>query len=354
MYVYPIKSLRPTAVERSVVLKTGLLYDRRFMLLKVERDDQGVERLQNMAVSHFAEMTLFLTSIKYPIHGKDGEITVTFSPPNAEKKSISMPLEPDTSSLSSLDVTMHGSYTKAYGMEAHYNKWFSECFEFPVVLAHLGEHLRPVLFPSMTQQAMKSSWFNGITKNIPLLGKFQEGNSKITFADCAPFLVVTEDSLHEVSARLPEGELMDITKYRPNIVLAGADQPWDEDFWAEIQVGQDGDVQMPLQHNCIRCQSINVDYSTGKPGKGKSGEVLKLMQKDRRVDKAKKYSPVFGRYGFLSPNSHGKEIAIGDNVFVSKRNEERTGFGEPSVFRIPRTYAYTNFSQIGPVCELFV
>jgi uncharacterized protein YcbX len=326
--MYPIKSLRPTAVEKAVVLKTGFSHDRRFMVLKVQQNETGTQELKNMAVAHFAEMTLFLTSIKFPVHGKDGEITVTFCPPNADKRSITIPLEPDTSSMPSLDVTMHGSYTKAYDMESHYNDWFSECFGYPVVLAYLGQYLRPVLFPkSPNEQSAQSSWFYGITKNIPLLNGYLEEEPKITFADCAPFLVVTEDSLLEISARLPEGETMDITKYRPNIVLAGADKAWDEDFWAEIQIGED-EVAIPLQHNCIRCQSINVDYATGKPGQGASGKVLKLMQKDRRVDKVQKYSPVFGRYGFLSVGSVGKEIGVGDEVIVTKRNSERTGFGE--------------------------
>jgi uncharacterized protein YcbX len=339
MYMYPIKSLRGTAVDKATVTKTGFLYDRRFMLLKVDKDESGKEKFVNMAVSTFSEMTLFLTSIKFPTHGKDGEIIVTFCPPNAERKEIIISLEPDTSSMSTLDVTMHGSYTRAYGMESQYNEWFSQCFGFPVVLAYLGEHLRPVLFPkSPNQQVTTSSWLSSITKNIPLLGGMQEEAPKITFADCAPFLVVTEDSLHEVSARLPDGVNMDITKYRPNIVLAGAEKAWDEDFWAEIQVSdQEDGVTIPLQHNCIRCQSINVDYNTGKPGKGKSGEVLKLMQKDRRVDKAKKYSPVFGRYGFLAASSHGKEIAVGDDVAVSKRNQERTAFGECS-FPSPKAH----------------
>jgi uncharacterized protein YcbX len=328
MYMYPIKSLRGTSIEKAEIIKTGFTHDRRFMLLKVDQDESGSRKLANMAVSTFAEMTLFLTSIKFPVHGKDGEITVTFCPPNGDKRSITIPLEPDTSSLPSLDVTMHGSYTKAYDMESHYNDWFSECFGFPVVLAYLGQHLRSVLFSkSSNQQTAQSSWFYGITKNIPVLNAYMEDEPKITFADCAPFLVVTEDSLHEVSARLPDGETMDITKYRPNIILAGADKAWDEDFWAEIQIGND-EVSIPLQHNCIRCKSINVDYATGKPGEGVSGQVLKLMQKDRRVDKLKKYSPVFGRYGFVSAGSDGKEIAIGDDVIVTKRNTERTGFGE--------------------------
>jgi uncharacterized protein YcbX len=326
--MYPIKSLRGTSVEKAVVIKTGFSHDRRFMLLKVEQDESGTRKLKNMAVAEFSEMTLFLTSIKFPVHGKDGEITVNFSPPGADKKSITIPLEPDASSMPPLEVTMHGSYTKAYEMESSYNDWFSECFGYPVVLAYLGNHLRPVLFQTLSiRQAAPSSWFYGITKHIPLLAENQEDEPKITFADCAPFLVVTEDSLHDVSARLPQGETMDITKYRPNIILAGADKAWDEDFWAEIQIGDD-EVVIPLQHNCIRCKSINVDYATGKPGEGISGQVLKLMQKDRRVDKAKKYSPVFGRYGFLSADSDGKELAIGDEVIVTKRNTERTGFGK--------------------------
>lgn len=326
--MYPIKSLRGTLVDKALVTKTGFLYDRRFMLLKDHEDDsRDGGRLENMAVSSFAEMCLFLTAIKFPETEDDaGQITVTFQPPDAATRTITIPLQADTSNLATMDVTMHGSYTKAYGMGPEYNKWFTECFGFPVVFAYLGEHLRPVLFP---KEPTSSSWLSSISNHIPLLGNTDGGDEKITFADCAPYLVTTEDSLHEVSARLPEGEIMDITKYRPNIVLAGADSAWDEDFWAEIQIGQgDASVRIPLQHNCIRCSSINVDYATGKPGKGKSGEVLKLMQKDRRVDKAKKYSPVFGRYGFFSAVGQAKEIAIGDEVVVSKRNKERTGFGE--------------------------
>jgi uncharacterized protein YcbX len=261
------------------------------MLLKVL--DDGTYK--NMLVSGFPEMTLFLTSIKFPSSEatKDGEITVTFSPPNAEKKTITIPLQPDASTLEPVDVNMHSSPTKARNMGAKYNDWFSACFGFPVVFAHVGENLRPVLFAKSTnsQPAKSTSWLSSITSTV--LGSSstedkENQDRKIAFQDCAAFLVVTEDSLKAVSDRLPEGEEMDITKFRPNIVLSGAEKAWDEDFWAEVQVGNgdsDGDVKIELQHNCIRCKSINIDFETGKPGTGKAGEVLKLMQKDRRVDK---------------------------------------------------------------------
>lgn len=189
----------------------------------------------------------------------------------------------------------------------------------------------------------------------------------ITFADMAPYLVVTEESLHDVSARLAEGVEMDVTKFRPNIVLSGSAEPWEEDFWGGLKIiakddhdgefcndddGGDNDedeseqsndriIELALTSNCARCQSINVDYETGKYGTGETGSVLKQLMRDRRVEKGMKYSPVFGRYAFLVPPAplttysqlpgrvarRGK-ISVGDKVFVSKRNESRTVIGK--------------------------
>jgi hypothetical protein len=76
---------------------------------------------------------------------------------------------------------------------------------------------------------------------------------------------------------------------------------------------------------CGRCTSLNVDYSTGRTAKGERGTVLKKLMSDRRVDTGSKYSPVFGRYGFLTNNPGGDTIiSIGDSVEVTKRSAERT------------------------------
>lgn len=56
--------------------------------------------------------------------------------------------------------------------------------------------------------------------------------------------------------------------------------------------------------------------------------MLKMLQKDRRIDPGAKYSPVFGRYSFLDKESEGALVAVGDEVQVTKRNTERTVFGE--------------------------
>jgi hypothetical protein len=55
--------------------------------------------------------------------------------------------------------------------------------------------------------------------------------------------------------------------------------------------------------------------------------MLKKLTKDRRVDPGTKWSPIFGRYSFLHPDSEGHVIHVGDEVVVSRKNDERSQFG---------------------------
>ena len=170
---------------------------------------------------------------------------------------------------------------------------------------------------------------------MPFLGQNREDKEGITFADVAPYLVVTEESLADVSARLPDGEEMDVRKFRPNIVPKGAEAAYEEDFWGALVMRSGGgegelrkEIRIELTQNCARCVSINVDFDTGKWGEGESRSMLKKMMKDRRVDPGTKWSPIFGRYGFLVNPAEGAGISVGDQVEVAKRNDKRTVFSE--------------------------
>ncbi|KAL1855468.1 hypothetical protein Plec18170_004188 [Paecilomyces lecythidis] len=341
LYIYPVKSLRPTSVTEAAITRHGLNYDRRFMLLKVKDEDTG--DFENMHVAEYSELTLFLTDLVLPSEHGSGSIRIMYQPPAGSNssqslKTLEIPPDPDVQGLRELDIVMHKSPTKGYDMGYEFNNWFSECLGYKVILAYLGQNRRSVLgslSPNAAAQKQQNAnggggWLSMVKNGVSLLSGSGGDDNQITFADCAPFLVVSETSLHNVSARLPEGEEMDITKFRPNIVVSGSGEEFEEDFWGELTVGGER-VKLLLTANCARCQSINVDFETGKPGAGESGKVLRKLMKDRRVDKGVKYSPVFGRYGFPDKSSDGMTLHVGDEVEVSKRLAERTIFDWPGL-----------------------
>ena len=332
------------------------------------RGDKGLAR---MTVTYFAEMCLFQP--RFEGEGEEMELIVEFRPPlqgpgeeqmdtedrKRKSKEIRMPLVPDVKTLEAYNVSLHQSPTKAYFMGKNYDEWFSSCFGFEVRFMYLGPHRRSVLGNLSPNSNKKDeggakSWFSSIQAAIPGIssnGK-EEGAKKdeegITFADVAPYLIITEESLRDAAARMPEGLELEVTKFRSNIVVGGAAGAYDEDFWAGLIItttksqgfaGEDTihatngpqaseETELILTANCARCTSLNIDYNTGKFVTDQSKAVLKKLMKDRRVDAGTKYSPIFGRYGFLKEGNMDIEVKVGDDVRVGKRNEERTTFGE--------------------------
>lgn len=293
--------------------------------------------LENMTITYWPELALFLQRID----PSNPTLTVTFSPPEGASKSLEIQLEPEVTHLEEMDVRLHQSPSKAYKMPESVNSWFSECLGYEVMLVYLGGNRRPVLgnlSPHAAQnRGAAKSWLTTITAGIPsLLASKEVEEEGLSFADVAPYLIVTEESLRNVDLRLPDGKQMDVSKFRPNIVLSGARDAYEEDYWGSITVSSNNTearsnfTEIILTQNCGRCVSLNVDYSTGKFGTGEANVLNKLM-KDRRVDKGNKYSPIFGRYGFLKGVVAGQEIAVGDEVMVSKTNKERTTFEWPGI-----------------------
>ena len=358
LYIYPIKSLRAVPLQTAQVTSDGFQYDRRFILVKHHPtantrprapalfDPQN--RLESVTITFYPELSLFKQRIDF----SKGLLYIDHCPPDHSDWTLEIPLEPDCNDLEDITISLHQSSTKGHLMPDWASRWFSTRLEMDVKLIYLGSHRRDVLgnlapAPSPPQP---TSWLSSLSTLLPS-GSSPEspGKTTITFTDCAAILVVTEESLQDVSARFSNPTKADITKFRPNIVLSGSPHAYDEDFWGGIRIlkppepdhaNNDNDAtEIVLTQNCGRCQSLNVDYTTGQFSKDEEGATLKKLMKDRRVDTGNKYSPVFGRYGFMKTtqndgNKHG--IRIGDEVEVSKRNEERTSFSELTEMIIPR------------------
>lgn len=281
---------------------------------------------------------------------------------NENQNLMTVPLEPDVSSLSKISAGLHGSAAQAYEMGERYDGWFSARFGVKVKLVYIGDGKRAVLggtlpppprTPAEDEQTQNSGggggggrgWLSSLASLVtgPVQAESTNHSSKaaagpwLTFTDVAPLLVASESSLEDVSSRLPEeNRPMPMYKFRPNVAVDGrGEEAWAEDFWAELSVKSSAEREkqhkLSMTGNCVRCISLNVDYETGKPAEGEMGNVLKKLMKDRRVDAGSKWSPVFGRYGFPPQDEEGFVISVGDEVEVTKRNTDRTVWDWPGL-----------------------
>ena len=254
---------------------------------------------------------------------KPAEATVEDHP--LQNEVLSMPLDSDVTQLERADLNIHNSMVLAYRMGKKYDEWFTACFGFPVAFCYIGDEKRPILgtFSPKSPKHQPQGWFSSVSNYVMGSGTEESEADWITFSDCAPLMIASEASLGNVRARLSSGEV-EMYKFRPNIVVDGEEE-WAEDYWGELSLN--GKPMFTLTAMCGRCTSLNVDYETGQPGKGESGQVLKKLMSDRRVDKGSKWSPVFGTYGFLTGDA--TNIAVGDDVEVTKRKTERSVWDWP-------------------------
>jgi uncharacterized protein YcbX len=130
----------------------------------------------------------------------------------------------------------------------------------------------------------------------------------VSFADGFPLLLATEESLAELNRLIrdgadhsPEGALP-ITRFRPNVVVAGA-PAWAEDRWRRLRIG---DAVFRVVKGCDRCVLTTVDPDTAERGK----EPLRTLARHRRWA---------GKVWFgvnLIPDTPGVTIHAGDPVQI--------------------------------------
>lgn len=340
LYVYPVKGLRGCALSKAHIGPYGLVGDRTFCLQRVHRDDENdktKKTFKTVFIGHNLELALFVSSIEHrgkSENAEEAEVVVTWKGQGTDfdvskgksntKDAIRFPLKPQHQGSEELEVDMHTSKTKAYDMGDELSNWFTDRVGFEVRLVYIGDGSRPILgslAPNSKAGLKRARLANRLRGMLPFLAHPAE---RLAFNDIAHYLVVTEESTNEVTSRLEDNCKMDVTKFRPNVVVKGASAPFVEDFWGEITF--DGGIQMPLTANCYRCQSITVDYETGKMAADDTGTVWKKLNKDRRVDAGAKYSPVFGRYGYCFGSSAGKTLRVGQKGSVTRVNTQRTIF----------------------------
>lgn len=265
----------------------------------------------------------------------DDQLAITFRDPDSPTTSetLTIPLTPDIATLPPITISLHDSPAAAYRMPDAHAAWFTQRMGVPVVFVYLGDGRRAVLGETLRPPAAPApkGWLSYLTGTTTAEEK---PPAYLTFTDAGALLVTSEPSLREINeTRLPADSPTSMFKFRPNVVVDGeGEEAWAEDFWGELAFGSGtGEKKVVLTGNCVRCMSLNVDYETGRMAEGELGTVLKKLARDRRVDPGHRWSPVFGRYGFPVVGEGEFVVRVGEEVVVSRRNEERTRWDWPGM-----------------------
>ena len=126
----------------------------------------------------------------------------------------------------------------------------------------------------------------------------------VSFADGYPYLITNTASRDDLNARI-DGDPIEMAAFRPNLVLE-TDQPWIEDSWRRIGVG---DAVFELISPCVRCKVTTLDPED--PTRvNPHQEPLRTLSEFRRDDV--RGGVTFGWNAMcLTP---GVEIHVGDTV----------------------------------------
>ncbi len=263
IYVYPIKSTYGIALGASEVLAEGFRHDRRWALA----DKQDAV----LTAREFPEMLGIRTALG------NGELTIELPGYPA----FSVPYQPDERNHTM--VKLFGNAVPANAMPAGVNEAFSNFLQTDCRL----------IFMDWDCIRTMSRTYGGTE------------HDRVSYADTAPFLLVSEATLAELNERLLLPARM--RSFRPNLVVRGCGAG-EEEGWKKIRIG---DTVLEQSEPCKRCVMTTMDPETG--ARNPLQEPLRTMAAYRRHHRGGV------RFGInMIPRTLGT-IRLGDPVEVLER-----------------------------------
>jgi uncharacterized protein YcbX len=135
---------------------------------------------------------------------------------------------------------------------------------------------------------------------------------RVSLADGFPILLVCEASLTEVNRRLQLANkpTIEMSQFRPNIIVRGTAQPFEEDYWQTIQIGS---VVLHLVKACPRCKQSCTNQTSGEV----SDEPVTTLKEFRALDPTHPSDVFFGQnVVFDNTSMVGQSIHLDDKVTV--------------------------------------
>ena len=265
IHVYPVKSLAGFQVSSWPVDKTGLRYDRKWMLVDADGLFLSQRRLPKMALlstrivaNELILSAAGLTDLAVPLHGgvSGADVAVSIWKDNCLAKMVSQAA----------------------------NEWLSQALDADCRLVYLPEDSVRQVDPNYAQP-----------------------DDETAFSDGFPFLLISENSLNALNAAM--GLELEMIRFRPNLVVADC-AAYAEDSWRRISINGIG---FRLPKPCSRCQVPTIDPHTAQTGKEPLTTLARLRQWQHKV--------YFGQN--VLHDGLGS-LAVGQQVYV-----EQTGPKQP-------------------------
>lgn len=262
IFIHPVKSMAGQMVEEAVLTVDGLAGDRQFVVVNEKGKFRTARECPSLVVVKAVTVDGFLI----------------LSLPNG--RSISIPLPSHVKELKKIKLWDDNVTGVDMGDDAAC--WLSD---------YLGKTSRLI---AIADKSIRQGKYKGTPKS---------------FSDAAPLLLTSDASLNDLNRRLSVPVLD--RNFRPNIVVAGEMEPFAEDFWDEIKIG---DISMQVAWGCSRCILTTVDPLTGT--KSDDMEPVKTLKTFRTAADKNFY---FGQN--IIPQTQGI-IHVGDEVEIVSVREK--------------------------------
>ena len=227
--LYPVKSFAGISVTHWPVTKTGLQYDRKWMLV----DNAG----QFLSQRKLPQMALIKTALT------DRHLILSAS----GMQDLSLSLTPTGGDIINSTIWQDQCDARTVSLEA--DQWLS---------SFLNQDCRLVYQPDEMIRQVDPN--------------YSRHTDYVAFSDGFPFLIISENSLvslnQEMQLNLP------MTRFRPNLVISGC-PAYAEDSWREISIGA---IDFLLPKPCSRCAIPTINPETAETGK----EPLRTLNRIRK------------------------------------------------------------------------
>eukprot|EP01095_Lingulamoeba_sp_RSL-Kostka_P018004 TRINITY_DN9679_c0_g1_i2.p1 TRINITY_DN9679_c0_g1~~TRINITY_DN9679_c0_g1_i2.p1 ORF type:complete len:418 (-),score=149.60 TRINITY_DN9679_c0_g1_i2:25-1278(-) len=315
LHVYPIKSCSSIDVEEISLTNTGLLYDRKWVVVKGNKEAPNhivyTQRqlpklvLVKPVIKNYGEEETTCFGEKIEMKG----LYLILKAPNMENFYMKIKKEEEREEAYMTDVELFGETFSGIDEGEEIAEWFTR---------YLGKECRVVcLSESTNERTMPEEDI----KRMPAVD--EEIVEKTAYVDEHPLLVTFENSLRDLNNRISDSKSkITMKNFRPNIVLEEDPSsssflnhlpPFSEDSWGFLKFVHK-DITFVSTGKKVRCVMTTVNPETGIKPKGfpKDNEPFKTLMKyrafaDYRIDR-----PTFGQ-AFSFPTSNvNSSISVGD------------------------------------------